>query len=43
MAVSSVIFSLFVVAYSDRMMAHDWMKMPEPWLLMDKHSYFDFK
>jgi cytochrome c oxidase subunit 3 len=33
MAVSSVIFSLFVVAYSDRMMAHDWMKMPEPWLL----------
>ena len=32
-AVSSVIFSLFVVAYSDRMMAHDWMKMPEPWLL----------
>jgi len=33
MAVSSVIFSLFVVAYSDRMMAHDWIKMPEPWLL----------
>ena len=33
MAVSSVIFSLFVVAYSDRMMAHDWRKMPEPWLL----------
>jgi len=33
MAVSSVIFSLFIVAYSDRMMAHDWMKMPEPWLL----------
>ena len=32
-AVSSVIFSLFIVAYSDRMMAHDWMKMPEPWLL----------
>ena len=31
-AVSSVIFSLFVVAYSDRMMAHDWMKMPEPFL-----------
>jgi cytochrome c oxidase subunit 3 len=33
MAVSCVIFSLFIVAYSDRMLAHDWMRMPEPWLL----------
>jgi cytochrome c oxidase subunit 3 len=33
MAVSTVIFSLFIVAYSDRMLIHDWIKMPEPWLL----------
>tara|TARA_B100000579_G_scaffold409876_1_gene399287 strand:- start:2906 stop:3541 length:636 start_codon:yes stop_codon:yes gene_type:complete len=32
-AVSCVIFSLFIVAYSDRMMVHDWIKMPEPYLL----------
>ena len=33
MAASTVLFSLFVVAYSDRMLAHDWRNMPEPWLL----------
>tara|TARA_X000000368_G_C23041160_1_gene716955 strand:+ start:1681 stop:2313 length:633 start_codon:yes stop_codon:yes gene_type:complete len=33
MVVSSVIFSLFIVAYSDRMLVHDWRTMPEPWLL----------
>lgn len=33
MAVSTVIFSLFIVAYSDRMLIHDWISMPEPWLL----------
>ena len=32
-AVSTVIFSLFIVAYSDRMLIHDWIRMPEPWLL----------
>ena len=33
MTVSTVIFSLFIVAYSDRMLIHDWRNMPEPWLL----------
>ena len=33
MVVSTVLFSLFVVAYSDRMLVHDWRSMPEPWLL----------
>tara|TARA_B100000959_G_C14903199_1_gene591841 strand:- start:466 stop:1098 length:633 start_codon:yes stop_codon:yes gene_type:complete len=33
MIVSTVIFSLFIVAYSDRMLVHDWRSMPEPWLL----------
>ena len=33
MAASTVLFSLFVVAYSDRMLVHDWRNMPEPWLL----------
>ena len=33
MTVSTVIFSLFIVAYSDRMLVHDWRSMPEPWLL----------
>ena len=33
MVVSTVIFSLFIVAYSDRMLVHDWRNMPEPWLL----------
>jgi len=32
-AVSTVIFSLFIVAYSDRMLVHDWRSMPEPGLL----------
>ena len=31
--VSSVIFSLFVVSYSDRMLVHDWKSLSEPWLL----------
>ena len=33
MAASTVLFSLFIVAYSDRMLVHDWRSMPEPWLL----------
>ncbi len=33
MAASTVLFSLFVVAYSDRMLVSDWRNMPEPWLL----------
>ena len=33
MIVSTVIFSLFIVSYSDRMLIHDWRSMPEPWLL----------
>ena len=32
-AASTVLFSLFIVAYSDRMLVHDWRNMPEPWLL----------
>ncbi len=33
MVVSTVIFSLFVVSYSDRMLIHDWVSLSEPWLL----------
>tara|TARA_Y100000590_G_scaffold152881_1_gene175562 strand:+ start:116 stop:751 length:636 start_codon:yes stop_codon:yes gene_type:complete len=33
MVVSSVIFSLFIVSYSDRMLVHDWKSLSEPWLL----------
>ena len=33
MVVSTVIFSLFVVSYSDRMLIHDWRNLSEPWLL----------
>ena len=33
LAVVTVLFSLFVVAYSDRMLFADWRAMPEPWLL----------
>ena len=33
MVVSTVLFSLFIVAYSDRMLVSDWRNMPEPWLL----------
>ena len=33
MVVSTVIISLFIVSYSDRMLVHDWKIMPEPWLL----------
>ena len=33
MVISTVIFSLFVVSYSDRMLVHDWRSLSEPWLL----------
>ena len=33
MVVSTVIFSLFVVSYSDRMLVHDWRSLSQPWLL----------
>ena len=33
MVVSTVLFSLFIVAYSDRMLINDWRNMPEPWWL----------
>ena len=33
MVVSTVIFSLFIVSYSDRMLVHDWVALSEPWLL----------
>ena len=33
MVVSTILFSLFIVAYSDRMLVHDWRSMPEPWVL----------
>ncbi len=33
MVVSTVIFSLFVVSYADRMLIHDWKSLSEPWLL----------
>ena len=33
MVVSTVIFSLFIVSYSDRMLVHDWRGLSEPWLL----------
>ena len=33
MVVSTVIFSLLVISYSDRMLIHDWKSMSEPWLL----------
>ena len=33
MVVSTVIFSLFVVSYSDRMLVHDWRDLSEPLLL----------
>lgn len=31
--VVTVLFCLFIVAYSDRMLLPDWRTMPEPWLL----------
>jgi cytochrome c oxidase subunit 3 len=31
--VSIIFFSLFIVTYADRMLLHDWQKMPEPKLL----------
>ena len=33
MVVSTIIFSLFIVSYSDRMLVHDWKSLSEPWLL----------
>ena len=33
MVVSTVIFSLFIVSYSDRMLVHDWRSLSQPWLL----------
>ena len=33
MVVSTVIFSMFVISYSDRMLIHDWRSLSEPWLL----------
>ena len=33
MVVSTVIFSLFVVSYSDRMLVHDWRSLSQPWLI----------
>ena len=33
MVVSTVIFSLFVISYSDRMLVHDWKSLSQPWLL----------
>ena len=32
-AVSTVIFSLMIVGYADRMLVYDWTNMPVPWLL----------
>ena len=31
--VATVLFTLFIVAYADRMAVGDWRPMPEPWLL----------
>lgn len=33
MVVVTVVFTLFIVSYSDRMLIADWKAMPEPWLL----------
>lgn len=33
LAVATVVFSLLVVAYADRMAGSDWRPMPVPWLL----------
>ncbi len=33
LAVATVVFSLLVVAYADRMTFGDWRPLPEPWLL----------
>jgi cytochrome c oxidase subunit 3 len=33
LTVATVLFLLFVIAYSDRMLFPDWRAMPEPWLL----------
>lgn len=33
MAVVTVVFSLMIIVYSDRMMFHDWDTLADPWLL----------
>jgi len=33
MVVSTIMFCLFIVTYSDRMVYNDWVRMPEPFLL----------
>ena len=33
LGVVTVLFTLFIVAYTDRMVVRDWRPMPEPWLL----------
>ena len=33
MVVSTIMFCLFIVTYSDRMVYDDWVRMPEPFLL----------
>ena len=33
LGVITVLFSLFMIAYSDRMAVSDWRPLPEPWLL----------
>ncbi len=33
LGVVAILFTLFIVAYTDRMMVRDWRPMPEPWLL----------
>ena len=33
LTVASVLFSLFIVTYADRMAVWDWRPLPEPWLL----------
>ncbi len=33
LGVVALLFTLFIVAYTDRMVAGDWRPMPEPWLL----------
>ena len=33
LVVISVLFSLFIVSYADRMVVSDWRPLPEPWLL----------
>ena len=34
MVVSTIMFCLFIVTYGDRMVYDDWVRMPEPFLLL---------